>query len=288
MKVKEFLEYEVRAKNLSPLTVRNYRRHLKEFCVWLEGRKDLDEITPEDIIAYMMHQRNRDLSPSSCNIYLATLRCYFDYCVRFQGMKSNPAAKVEKMKTPSMLPQYIQEFRMKLLFDKVLVGNSFKQVRSRAILAFFYMTGARCAEVSNVALSDIDWQENKIYLFGKGRKQRMVPMCSKLKMILTEYLKFRSKLFPDASRKIFVNVNNGEPLTDWELRVIVKAALVNVVPESFAHPHILRHTFATVLMNHGKAIQDISRWLGHTSIAVTQRYLTICANPKTDNFETVF
>jgi len=288
MKVKEFLDFEVRAKNLSPLTVRNYKRQIKEFVVFLEGRKDVDDVEPSDIINFMMYLRGRDLSPSSCNLYLQALRCYFDFCVRFHGLKSNPAVKVEKMKTPSLLPQYIQEHRMQILFDKYLVGDSFKAKRSRAILAFFYMTGARCAEVANISENDIDWHDSKICIFGKGRKQRIVPMCSKLRAILQDYLVIRNATFQNNETALFVSALTGQRLTDWEIRVIVKAALIKVVPVSFAHPHILRHTFATVLMNHGKPIQDISRWLGHTSIAVTQRYLTICANPVTDNFETVF
>ena len=288
MKVKEFLNYEVRAKNLSPLTIRNYKRHLKDFVVWLEGRKDLDDADPSEIVEFLMSLRGRDLSPSSCNVYLQSLRCYYDYCVRFEGMKSNPAVKVEKMKVPSMLPQYIQEYKMQLLFDKYLQGHSFKAVRSRAILAFFYMTGARCAEVANISESDIDWEENRIFIFGKGRKQRLVPMCSKLREILRDYIETRNREFRNNETKLFVSAVNGQRLSDWQIRVIVKSALLQIVPESFAHPHILRHTFATILMNHGKAIQDISRWLGHTSIAVTQRYLTICTNPSIDNFESVF
>lgn len=288
MKVKEFLSYQSMVKNLSPLTVRNYKNHIKEFVIFLGGSKDIDEVDYNDIVNFQLFLRERGLSPSSCNMYLQSLRCYYDYCVRFQGMPSNPACRVEKMRTPKLLPKYVQEYKMNMLFDKYLVGNSFKCMRSRAVIAFFYMTGARCAEVSRMSVSDIDFNENRIYLFGKGSKQRIVPMCSRLRRILLEYLECRNREFGRESSALFVSVREGERLSDWEIRIIVRTALLNVVPANFAHPHILRHTFATVLMNHGKAIQDISRWLGHTSIAVTQRYLTICANPSIDNFESVF
>lgn len=287
MKVKEFLDYEERAKNLSPLTIRNYRRHIKSFVIYMQGAKDLDECNESDIVNFLISERERGMSAQSCNLILQSIRNYFDYLVRFHGFRSNPAVKVEKMKVEKTLPRYIPEHKMNELFAKHLVGDSFKMLRSRAILAFFYMTGARCAELGKLNDVDLDFVERRIFLFGKGRKHRVVPMCATLGNILQTYISKRDLVLPKHDESLFCTIQ-GIRLSDREIRVIVTKALSCVVSEKLAHPHILRHTFATVLMNHGKKIQDISRWLGHTSIAVTQRYLTICANPVVDNFDAVF
>lgn len=287
MKVKEFTNYESRAKNLSPLSVRNYVNHLRYLYVWLAGAHDLDETSPEEIIEFLMSERERGVSARTCNIYLTSFRCYFDYLVRFHGLSKNPAALVDKMKVENLLPMYIPEHIMKDLFENHLVGTSFKALRSRAIIAVMYMCGARCAEVCNLSDMDLNFVENKIFLYGKGRKQRCVPMCAHLRGILQDYIKVRNQSVAMKEQSLFVSVD-GYRLGDRMMRVIVAKVLCQVVPKKWCHPHILRHSFATVLMNHGKRIQDISRWLGHVSIATTQRYLTVCANAEADNFDVVF
>lgn len=287
MKVQEFQKFESRAKNLSPLSVRNYVNHLRYLYCWLQGAHDLDETTTEEIINFLMSERERGVSPRTCNIYLTSFRCYFDYLVRFHGLAKNPAANVDKMKVANMLPQYIPEHTMNELFESHMQGDSFKALRTRAIIATMYMSGARCAEVVNLNDMDINFQERKIFLYGKGRKQRIVPLCSRLASILQQYIKVRNQSVKMQEQCLFSTVE-GFRLGDRMVRVIVAQALCKVVPKAWCHPHILRHSFATVLMNHGKRIQDISRWLGHVSIATTQRYLTICANSEADNLDIVF
>lgn len=287
MKVQEFQKYESRAKNLSPLSVRNYVAHIKYFYVWLQGAHDLDESSTEEITEFLISERERGVSARTCNLYLSSLRNYFDYLCRFHGLQKNPAINVDKMKVENMLPQYIPEHLMNKVFDSVLVGDSFKVQRSRAAIALMYMSGARCAEVCNLSDIDINFVENKIFLYGKGRKQRCVPLCSRLRNILLDYIACRDSSVRCQDHALFVTVD-GFRLGDRMMRVLVAQALCQVVPKAWCHPHILRHSFATVLMNHGKRIQDISRWLGHVSIATTQRYLTLCANSEADNLDVVF
>lgn len=287
MKVQEFQKYESRAKNLSPLSVRNYVAHIKYYYVWLQGAHDLDESSTEEITEFLISERERGVSARTCNLYLSSLRNYFDYLCRFHGLQKNPAINVDKMKVENMLPQYIPEHLMNKVFDSVLVGDSFKVQRSRAAIALMYMSGARCAEVCNLSDIDINFVENKIFLYGKGRKQRCVPLCSRLRNILLDYIACRDSSVRCQDHALFVTVD-GFRLGDRMMRVLVAQALCQVVPKAWCHPHILRHSFATVLMNHGKRIQDISRWLGHVSIATTQRYLTLCANSEADNLDVVF
>lgn len=287
MKVQEFQKYESRAKNLSPLSVRNYVAHIKYFYVWLQGAHDIDESSTEEITEFLISERERGVSARTCNLYLSSLRNYFDYLCRFHGLQKNPAINVDKMKVENMLPQYIPEHLMNKVFDSVLVGDSFKVQRSRAAIALMYMSGARCAEVCNLSDIDINFVENKIFLYGKGRKQRCVPLCSRLRNILLDYIACRDSSVRCQDHALFVTVD-GFRLGDRMMRVLVAQALCQVVPKAWCHPHILRHSFATVLMNHGKRIQDISRWLGHVSIATTQRYLTLCANSEADNLDVVF
>lgn len=284
MKVNEFLNY-CSKRNLSSLTVRNYRQHLKDYYVFLQGRKDMDETTPSDLLEFCQEQ-SEIVSPRSVNIKMTSLRVYFDFLCRFHDLKKNPCLVIARCKEEKKLPRYIPQEKMDLLLSR-LPSDSFKQMRTKAILAFFYMTGARCCEVSGVNDLDFDFKARRVLLFGKGKKERYVPICSKLEAILQEYIKMRDARIRQHDDAMFCSIS-GARLSDWNIRKIITQALVQIVPRDWAHPHILRHTFATVLLNHGKPIEQISRWLGHSSIAVTQTYLTIANNPQVNNFETVF
>lgn len=284
MKVKEFLNY-CEKRNLSSLTVRNYRQHLKDYYVFLGGRVDIDESTPNDLLDFVSEQRE-SVSAKSVNIKMASLRVYFDFVCRFYGLPKNPCLSIAKCREEKKLPRYIPQEKMNYLLAH-LPESSFKQLRTKAIITFFYMTGARCCEVANLNDMDLDFTAGRVLLFGKGRKERYVPICSKLRGVLQAYIEKRDKMIPNHDSSLFCSLQ-GERLSDWQLRKVMIAPLCTIVPRDCAHPHILRHTFATVLLNHGKPIEQISRWLGHSSIAVTQTYLTIANNPNVNNFELVF
>lgn len=284
MKVKEFLNY-CEKRNLSSLTVRNYRQHLKDYYVFLGGRVDIDDSTPNDLLDFVSEQRE-SVSAKSVNIKMASLRVYFDFVCRFYGLPKNPCLSIAKCREEKRLPRYIPQEKMDYLLAH-LPESSFKQLRTKAIITFFYMTGARCCEVANLNDMDLDFTAGRVLLFGKGRKERYVPICSKLRGILQTYIEKRDKVIQNHDSSLFCSLQ-GERLSDWQLRKVMIAPLCTIVPRDCAHPHILRHTFATVLLNHGKPIEQISRWLGHSSIAVTQTYLTIANNPAINNFELVF
>lgn len=284
MKVKEFLNY-CEKRNLSSLTVRNYRQHLKDYYEFLCGRIDIDESTPGDLLEFVSEERE-SVSARSVNIKMASLRVYFDFLCRFHGLSKNPCLSIAKCREEKRLPRYIPQEKMDYLLAH-LPESSFKQLRTKAIITFFYMTGARCCEVANLNDMDLDFTAGRVLLFGKGRKERYVPICSKLRTILQAYIDKRDKVIQNHDSSLFCSLQ-GERLSDWQLRKVMIAPLCTIVPRDCAHPHILRHTFATVLLNHGKPIEQISRWLGHSSIAVTQTYLTIANNPQVNNFELVF
>ena len=284
MKVKEFLNY-CEKRNLSSLTVRNYRQHLKDYYVFLNGRADIDDSTPNDLLDFVSEQRE-SVSAKSVNIKMASLRVYFDFVCRFYGLQRNPCLSIAKCREEKKLPRYIPQEKMDYLLAH-LPESSFKQLRTKAIITFFYMTGARCCEVANLNDMDLDFTAGRVLLFGKGRKERYVPICSKLRGILQTYIDKRDKVITNHDSSLFCSLQ-GERLSDWQLRKVMIAPLCTIVPRDCAHPHILRHTFATVLLNHGKPIEQISKWLGHSSIAVTQTYLTIANNPSVNNFDLVF
>lgn len=284
MKVKEFLNY-CEKRNLSSLTVRNYRQHLKDYYVFLGGRLDIDESTPNDLLEFVSEQRE-SVGAKSVNIKMSSLRVYFDFLCRFHGLKKNPCLSIAKCREEKKLPRYIPQEKMDYLLAH-LPESSFKQLRTKAIITFFYMTGARCCEVTNLNDMDLDFTAGRVLLFGKGRKERYVPICSKLRNILQAYIEKRDKVISNHDSSLFCSLQ-GERLSDWQLRKVMIAPLCTIVPRDCAHPHILRHTFATVLLNHGKPIEQISKWLGHSSIAVTQTYLTIANNPQVNNFELIF
>ena len=147
MKVKEFFEL-LRKRNLSSLTVRNYRQHLKDYYVFLGGRVDIDDSTPNDLLDFVSEQRE-SVSAKSVNIKMASLRVYFDFVCRFYGLPKNPCLSIAKCREEKRLPRYIPQEKMDYLLAH-LPESSFKQLRTKAIITFFYMTGARCCEGSKL------------------------------------------------------------------------------------------------------------------------------------------
>lgn len=282
MYIKEFLGY-CGARNLSALTLKQYRTVLKELYQFAaENGKDVDDLNPSDIANYQLALSQR-IKPQSVNNHLSAVRSYYAYMCKFQGMTANPALTVSPCKVANLLPMYISQNTMEKMLCELPL-NTPKQRRNYTMLALFYMTGARCAEVLALSVNDLNFEESKILLYGKGRKQRYVPMCSKLRHILVDYLRTR----PASRHANLFLTTAGEPMAEWQLRAVITRILCRYVPREYAHPHILRHTFATVLLNHGKPIEQISKWMGHTSISVTERYLTIVSNPIANNFNNVF
>lgn len=266
----DFLSYLREARNYSGSTLRVYRVAVLEFQSFI-GRRQMDEVEKTDIISFMMDLHRRGKAPKTVNTYKAALSSYFGWLCDFHSddFKRNPCFRIARMKEPKSLPHFVSKETMEKLIASIS-GDSFKCQRQRTLLLFMFHTGARANEVLNVKVSDLDFSSRTVLVHGKGRKERYIPLSQSLIWRLSEYLKVR----PAKTEFLFVT-SQGWKLTYTELYTLVHYSLSGVVPSGDAHPHILRHSFATMLLKAGISIFTIQRLLGHESTETTSIYLSL-------------
>lgn len=289
MYLKEFINHIEKVRRYSCRTVTSYTNNILALIQYLNSLdKDLDTAHPKDIGQYVEWCMERGLKPSSINQHLSSFRSYYDFCCRFYGTKLNPAAYIRDVRTPKVLPQFITEEKMNYLIDNLLPCDTFKKMRTRIIILLFYHTGMRCKELSNLRMRDVRLDENIIRVIGKGNKERILPFGKELHDELVTYINMRNTELNPFDENLILTIY-GTACTDFHIRVITKMALKRIVPEEFAHPHVLRHTFATVLMNHGAKIENVKLLLGHKSVDTTQIYehvsMRYLRNIYNDNFK---
>lgn len=271
MYLDEFITHIEKVRRYSPRTVKSYHDNIIYLSNFLKNNGLCTECAqPKDIGQYVEYCMERGLKPNSINQHLSSFRSYYDYCCRFHGCSLNPAAYISDVRTPKILPRFIPENKMNYLIDKLLPVYDFKTSRTRIIVLLFYHTGMRCKELTQLKMRDVRLEENTIRVVGKGNKERLIPFGEELNAEIIEYLSYRADLCPFDDNLILTSFGRG--CEDWQIRRITKMALKRIVPEELAHPHILRHTFATVLMNHGAKIENVKLLLGHKSVDTTQIY----------------
>lgn len=273
MKVQEFINHISKICNYAEKTCKCYSTTLNDFFRFVDGR----EVTPNIIMEYIMFKRDAGCSAVSCNNYISAIRSYYDYCCRFEGCALNPAAGIRNIKTGKNLPLFMTENVMNDLLDNRLRRDTFKRYRTFLVILFFYHTGVRCSELAKVRDVDICYDKKYVKIYGKGRKERMVPFGDELYYHLREFTKMRNSELDSTDGHLFTNVH-GQGLTDFQIRIITKQALLRVVAPKFAHPHVLRHTFATAMMNHGAKIENVALLLGHESVDTTTIYEHVSIN----------
>lgn len=269
MYISDFLTYIEKVRRYSLRTVETYAFNLNQLSQWCEENgKSLDNIVISDISQYVLYLADvKQLKATSINNYLASIRSYFDYCCRFQGLERNPAAGFRDLRTPKLLPKFIPERLMNELIDNYLPADTFKQKRARLIILLFYHTGIRCEELKALNVSDVDITRGCIHVIGKGKKERFIPFGQELGDCLSDYIANRP-----CNNDYLIQSIGGARLTSFQIRRICSICLERIVPKELAHPHVLRHTFATALMNHGAKIENIRLLLGHASINTTAIY----------------
>lgn len=267
----EFINYLSKVRRCSERTVQSYENNINLFNKFLgKKNKNIIDAKPVDIRDYIEHIMENGLQPSSVNQYLSSFRTFYDFCCRFYNLERNPAAGIRDVRTPKKLPKFISEKKMNYLIDFLLPKSDFKRMRTRIVILIFYHCGLRCKELVSLSINDVNFTNNSIKVIGKGDKERIIPFGIELRNNLIEYLKFRSQI--NTKTKSLIVTINGMPCNCYHIRTITKLALKRIVPEELQHPHVLRHSFATALMNNGAKIENVSLLLGHSSINTTAIY----------------
>ncbi len=269
----DFITYLNLQKRASPLTSASYQRDLLEFSVLLEaenGDLSLSEITYQHIRGFIAQLMAKGLSPRSVNRKLSTLKSFFKYLIKNQIVESNPAQKIQGPKTPKKLPVFIDEHQTEKIFSAFKFKEGFDGLRDRLLIDILYQTGIRRAELLGLKEEDADIFNLQLKVLGKRNKERVIPFSLQLKRNLHEYLSVKKELNL-LNPYLLVTLKNKQINVSY-ITKIVNEVLSAVTTNKKRSPHVLRHTFATHLLNNGADINAVKELLGHASLAATQIY----------------
>ncbi|WP_428668519.1 tyrosine-type recombinase/integrase [Runella sp.] len=271
--IDQFLQHITHEKRLSVHTLTAYKNDLEQFGEFLDKTYNLKELQKADfrmVRGWAVSLVEAELHHRSVNRKLATLRSFYGYLVRCKVIPVNPTQRVSALKTDKPLPQFVEEKSLLVLFEEMEFTPDFEGIRDRLILELLYGTGMRLAELLTLKDQDINYYDLTLKVEGKRSKQRIVPIYKNLADLIKKYQSSKEEQFPGTN--ILILTNKGEPAYPILVQRIVKKYLSAVTSLQKRSPHVLRHTFATHLLNNGADLNSIKDLLGHSSLAATQVY----------------
>ena len=275
MLVESFLRYIRYEKNLSTHTVLSYKNDLFQFKAFLETLEpgcELQQVAPEQVREWIASLSEDGLTARSISRKVSSLRAFYRYLVSQSVVAGSPVNDVRVPKVRKKLPVYLRRDTMDELLDDVSYGDDLEGVRNKLIIEMFYNTGIRRAEL--IGLKDEDVREGEIKVTGKRNKQRLVPYGAELAELIADYRRMRSEAGLGDAEYFFIRKSGG-PLYPQLVYRVVKQALSQVCTLEKRSPHVLRHTFASVMLNNGAGLNSVKELLGHHSLASTEVYTHI-------------
>ena len=274
LNIDKFLEFLSCELNRSQKTVESYRDDLSRFEIFA---RDLSEsfswetVDIDMVRDWMESMIENGNSARTVARRLSALKTFYRFALARHYIVSDPVHRLRSPKIEKPLPQFLKESEMDELLDKQSWGDSFEEIRTRTIIIMFYETGVRVSELVGLDLRDVDEVSREIRVLGKGNKQRIVPFGNELSETLRDYLKKREGNFDVKSSALFLT-NKGERMSAQSVRYVVKKQLSKVSSLKKKSPHVLRHTFATAMLNHDAGIENLKKLLGHAKISTTEIY----------------
>jgi len=265
------LKYE---KRYSPNTLTAYENDLDQFVLF--GKKLVEDFCVEEADYHIIRQwivslMDNGITSKSVNRKISALKTFFKFLMREGVIEKNPTDKVAIPKMGKKLPVFVQEKEMNRLLDGRFFTEDFVGRRDKAVVSLFYGTGIRLSELVGIRFSDLDLTEKMVKVNGKRDKQRLVPFPLEISSVLNDYISLRKELFPDSGNFLFLT-ENGDQVYNKLIYRIVKKQLSLVTTVEKKSPHILRHSYATHLLNRGADLNAIKELLGHANLAATQIY----------------
>ncbi len=270
----DFLEYLKAERNKSDETIKNYGtalRQFEEFCESLGEGLTWNTVTGDVVrewIVYLADERH--LKNGTINVNLSALRTFYHYLKRIGEVTLNPMLRIEGPKKDKHLPVFVREKDMDSLLDGPF-PSSYRGCLERTVLSALYMTGMRKSEIQSLQDSDVDFVSKQIKVTGKRNKQRLIPFGPELEECLREYMGKRNEKFPSGAGRLFVS-ERGKPMGNKVLADIVRLYLSKVTTLSKKTPHVLRHSFATAMLNNHADLVSIQKLLGHADLHTTEVY----------------
>lgn len=271
--IDSFFDYLTYEKKYSVHTITSYKNDIRQFIIFINPNEEL--FTPKDInyqqirtwVANLIKDK---ITAKSVNRKLSSLKSFFKYLQRQQIIDYNPMAKISGPKTPKRLPIFVDEHQLEDLFSVVKFENGFNGLRDYLILDLFYQTGIRRSELTHLKELDVDLFNSTIKVFGKRNKERIIPISLTLKRNLESYLKVKEE--HHFSNPMLLVSEKDQALNEQFVYNIVKKYLSQITTIKKRSPHVLRHSFATHLLNNGADINAVKDLLGHANLSATQVY----------------
>ncbi|MCU4164040.1 tyrosine-type recombinase/integrase [Carboxylicivirga caseinilyticus] len=267
----KYLEFEKRS---SVHTLTAYKNDVGQFCDYLQEKEinNWQQITAKIIRQWMVEMLDEGTKARTVTRKISTLKVLFRFLIREEVLESNPADKVTTPKIPKRLPVFVKENEMDFLLDQIDFGNDYSGIRNKVIIDLFYFTGMRLSELVELKISQIDFSNEVIKVLGKRNKERIIPITRELKMSLVSYISRRNQTFPDIKNKVLFLTDKGNPVYQKLVYRVVNRYLSQVSTVTKKSPHVIRHSFATALLNKGADLNAIKELLGHANLAATEVY----------------
>lgn len=270
-----FLEYLKFEKRYSPHTVRSYQDDLIFFFDYLQlnfGELSLTEIKPAFIRTWLAHQKEQGASAKTINRRISTLKSFFKYQLREEKIEVSPMITIVSPKQSKRLPIYVEQKDIALLFNHIEFPDSWEGYMNKMIIALLYSSGMRLSELIALKEAHVDLAKGNLKILGKGNKERLIPLSEEMKTNLGAYLQEKQRCFDSAAQEYLLINEKGKKLYPKYVQMVVKKYLSLITTVTKKSPHVLRHSFATHLMNNGAELNAVKELLGHSSLAATQIY----------------
>ena len=272
--IRPFLDSLAIEKGLSPNTVLAYGRDLRRYAAYLERRKirSLDEVSRREIMDFLLHEKDRGLDPASIARALVALRMFHRFLAEEGKIVENVTDALESPKLWKRLPGYLTASEVERLL-KAPNARRAQGIRDQAVLELMYATGLRASEVTTLKLSSLDFQDGVVRILGKGSKERIVPMGRKARESVRRYIaQGRAEWVKRSATEALFVTRQGKPMSRQSVWAILKKYAKTSGLRKKIYPHILRHSFATHLLENGADLRVVQELLGHADIVTTQIY----------------
>jgi integrase/recombinase XerC len=270
----EFISYLKNVKRYSLHTLNSYQIDLKQFAGFLKEQYDCsqaNEITYQVVRSWLVSLMENNIQAKSINRKISTLRSFFKYALKNDLLSENPMLKIQGPKSKSSLPLFVEEEKMDYIFSDFNFGADHKGIRNKLIIEILYAAGIRLSELIHLKESDIDFHNAQLKVLGKRNKERIIPIPQHCINTIKEYQEIRNREI-EVNENFLLLTDKGKKLYPKFVYLIVTNLLGEVSTMKKRSPHVLRHTFATHLLNNGAELNAVKELLGHSSLAATQVY----------------
>ena len=274
--IDKFEDYLSNERKYPDNTIISYLKDLDNYNEYInENNINYKTINKDEIRGYLKYLDSLNRSKSSISRNLSALRNFYSYLININIIDNNPFKSIRNPKKDKKLPNFLQHDELKTIFDSIDMSTSLG-LRNRLIIELLYATGIRVSELTSLKLSNIDQNNNEIRILGKGNKERIVFYGDYAKKYLNLYInEARDELLDGNKSEYLLINNNGTPLTSRGVELVVNEVVKKAALKHNISPHVLRHTFATDLLNNGADLKSVQELLGHESLSTTQIYTHI-------------